>query len=237
MLFRLFPYLAITLCIAGCASTEADPPEHPDVARARDEITRMRELEERCRAEFQEKYKQYVCRETDVPDMQEASGPGDQFKSMQFGDHLVVKLKLGDAIRADGSLYGPTRTKSRYQLYWDSKRVAEAESLFSLPLLDDESDQSRFFYNPADHTLVVLDDLCWSTQRFCVFERVIKPGSETQWAVKYFWVPDKPSSQPLPEMGRVVGVGNGNIYMLLNCNYYAFPFRDFLVQKLEFTIG
>ena len=43
----------------------------------RDEATRIRELENSRQAEFKEKYKQYVCTPSDVPDTQEASGPGD----------------------------------------------------------------------------------------------------------------------------------------------------------------
>lgn len=200
-------------------------------------MAKIRELEESAWAKFREKYKPYECSRDDVPKTQEASGPGQKFKSMQFGDHVVLKLKLGRAIHADGTPYGPTRTESRYQLYWDIVRVAEAESLFSLPIHDDQGDHSRFFYNPADHTLVVFDDLCWSTKRFCVFERVLKHGRQTEWTVKYFRVPETPSSQPFPDMGRILGVGKGNIYMLISGQEYAFPFRDFLIQELEFTVG
>ncbi len=205
--------------------------------RMRDELARMRELEESARAKFREKYKQYACSQDEALKTQEASGPGNKFRSMQFGDHVVLKLKLGRAIHADGTPYGPTRTESRYQLYWDNERVAEAESLFSLPLLEDQGDHTRFFYNPADHTLVVFDDLCWSTKRFCVFERVLKHGRQTEWTVKYFRVPETPSSQPFPDMGRILGVGKGNIYILISGQEYAFPFRDFLIQELEFTVG
>lgn len=234
---RLFLYLATTLCISSCGSRKANLPEHPEVVRAREEAVHIREREDSARAKFREQYKQYVCDPEDVPNTQEASGPGEKFKSMQFGDHVVLKLKLGRAIHADGTRYGPTRTESRYQLHWDNELVAEAESLFSLPIHDDQGDHSRFFYNAADHTVVVFDHLCWDTQRFCVFERVVNPGKKSDWTVKYFWVPHKPSSQPFPDMGRLLGVGRGSIYVEIDGEMYALPFRDFLVQKLEFTVG
>jgi hypothetical protein len=239
MLFRLLPYLAITLCIAGCGTPKVNLPEHPEVARAREEVARIQELEDSARARFREKYKQYACSLDDVPKTQEASGPGEKFKSMQFGDHVVLKLMLGRAIHADGSPYGPTRTESRYQLNWDNERVAEAESLFSLPLADDQRSHSRFFYNPADHTVVVFDDPCADIQRFCVFERAVKSGGAGEWTVKYFWVPHEPSSQPFPDMARILGVGGGKIYVEVEANgqTYALPFKDFLVHKLEFTVG
>ncbi len=239
MRFRLFFYLATILCISSCGSRKANLPEHPEVVRAREEVSKIRELEDSAWAKFREKYKPYECSRDDVPKTQEASCPGGKFKSMQFGDHVVLNLKLGRAIHADGTPYGPTRTESRYQLYWDNVRVAEAESLFSLPIHDDQGNHSRFFYNAADHTVVMFDDLCWSTNRFCVFERAVKPGGKSQWTVKYFWVPDKPSSQPLPDMARILGVGGGKVYVEVEANgqTYALPFEDFLIQKLEFTVG
>lgn len=206
-------------------------------ARAQEEIIRLREADKMAKARFTERYKRYECSRDSVPRMEESKGPGEYFKSMQFGDHLVLKLKLGVAIHADGTRFGPTRTESRCQLYWDNKLVAAAESLFSLPLSNEEGGESRFFYNPADHTLVVFEDLCWSTQRFHVFERAVKKGRGSEWKVKYFTVPEPPSAQPLPDMGRILGVGNGNIYMEIGSQSYAFPFDDFLLSKLEFTVG
>lgn len=204
-----------------------------ETARAQAEIFRLRELDKQAKAKFAERYKQYECSVDSVPRMEESKGPGEHFKSTQFGDHLILKLKLGTAIHMDGTRFGPTRTESRYQLYWDDTLMAEAESLFSLPLSDETGTESRFLYNPGDHTLVVFDSLCGGTERFCVFEE--KRGSK--WSVKYFYVPHTPSAQPFPDMGRVLGVGNGNVYMEISNQSYAFPFDDFLISKLEFTVG
>lgn len=146
-----------------------------------------------------------------------------------------MKLKLGKATHADGTPYGPTRTASRYQLLWDGKLVAEAESLFSIG--NEGSDQNRIFYCLKDHTVVVYDDLCWSTQRFCVFERSATSVTIPTWKAKYFRVPDQSTGQPLPDLARILGVGNGRIYMKYDGQPYAFPFDDFLLSKLEFTVG
>lgn len=154
---------------------------------------------------------------------------------MQLGDHLTLKLKLGKATYADGHPYGPTRTASRYQLFWDGKLVGEAESLFSTG--NEGSSSNRIFYCPKDHTVVVYDDLCWSTKRFLVFERSALPGRTSTWEAKYFEVPDQPTGQPLPDLAKILGVGNGRIYMEFDGQPYALPFDDFLLTKLEFTVG
>ncbi len=148
---------------------------------------------------------------------------------------MTLKLKLGKATHADGSPYGPTRTASRYQLLWDGKLVAEAESLFSTG--NEGSHENRIFYCPKDHTVVVFDDLCWSTKRFCVFEKPNSPGANLTWKVKYFTVPDQPTGQPLPDLAKILGVGNGRIYMEFDGQPYALPFDDFIETKLEFTVG
>jgi hypothetical protein len=230
MLFRLFPYLAITLCIAGCASPKATPPEIPEVARARDEAARIRELENTRRAEFQEKYKPYVCTPSDLPETQESSGPGDQFKSMQFGDHLVLKLKLSKTQYLDGTPGGRMRTESRYQLFWHNKLEAEAESLFST--VPGEGRGSRFYFNPQEQTLAVYDDLAWTTQRCVVFERVGQ-----SWKVHYLQPPERGTPYPYSEKGQILGVGKGKLFLRMDSYEYAFPFQVIEIKSLEFTVG
>ncbi len=204
-------------------------------ARAQTERQRMEESLRQAKDHFVERYGRYQCSRDDVPQTDESKVPGHSFKSTQLGDHVTLKLKLGKAIHADGSPYGPTRTASRYQLLWDGKLVAEAESLFSTG--NEGSSKSLIFYCPKDHTVVVYDDLCWSTQRFFVFEQSNTPGTKLAWNAKYFTVPDQPNGQPLPDLARILGVGNGRIYMEFDGQTYAFPFAEFLLTKLEFTVG
>lgn len=224
------------IAITGCHS--AKPKEAPTwklAEQARlDEVIRQNKAQHEAETKFSEAYKRYECSRDDVPEMEESKGPGDRFKSMQMGDHLVLKLRLGKAVHLDGSPSGPTRTQSRYQLLWDGKKAAEAESLFSFQAF---GGSNRFFYNPKDHTLAIYDNLCWSTQRFLVFERSAGTDQAPAWTTKYFYVPDTPSAQPFPDMGDILGVGNGRIYMQINGRLYAFPFDDFSVNKLEFTVG
>ena len=170
-------------------------------ARGQTEIQRLEEGLRQVKARFVERYGRYQCSREDVPQTDEFKGPGHRFKAMQIGDHVTLKLKLGKATYADGSPYGPTRTASRYQLLLDGKLVAEAESLFSTG--NEGSSENRIFYCPKDHTVVVFDDLCWSTKRFFVFEKPNSPGSNFTWKVKYFTVPDQPTGQPLSDMARM----------------------------------
>lgn len=231
------------MLMAGCRSAQSGARsfEKTDFQKqseaAQKEAARLQELDAIAKTKFAERHKHYVCSPDSVPRIEESKGPGEYFKSTQFGDHVVLKLKLGAATHANGSPCGPTRTASRYQLCWDNKLVAEAESLFSLPVSNEKGTDSRFFYNPDDHTLVVFDHLCWSTERFCVFEKTPELGHETGWRVKYFMVPESPSIQPFPDMGKILGVGNGNIYMEIDGQMYAFPFDYLLLEKLEFTVG
>lgn len=204
-------------------------------ARAQTERQRLEDGLHQAKAHFVERYGRYQCSRDDVPQTDESIGPGHRFKSMQLGDHVTLNLKLGKATHADGSPYGPTRTASRYQLFWDGKLVGEAESLFSTG--NEGSSVNRIFYCPKDHTVVVYDDLCWSTKRFFVFVKSTAPDTTPAWKAKYFDVPDQPNGQPLPDLAPILGVGNGHIYMEINGNLYAFPFDDFITSKLEFTVG
>lgn len=204
-------------------------------ARAQTERQRMDEALRQGKARFVERYGRYQCTRADVPQTDESKGPGHRFKSMQLGDHVTLKLKLGKATYANGTLYGPTRTASRYQLLWDSKLVAEAESLYSIG--NEGSSENCIFYCPKDHTVVVYDDLCWSTQRFCVFEKSSASDTPSSWHVKYFTLPERPTGEPDFDMATVLGVGNGRVYVEYDGQPYALPFDDFLLTKLEFSVG
>lgn len=204
-------------------------------ARLQTESQRMEERLRQGKARFVERYGRYQCTRDDVPQTDESKRPGHLFKSMQLGDHVTLKLKLGKATYADGTPYGPTRTASRYQLLWDGKLVAEAESLYSIG--NEGASENRIFYCPHDHTVVVYDDLCWSTQRFCVFEKSSASDTPGSWRVKYFTVLERPTGQPDFDMARVLGVGNGRIYVEYDGQPYALPFDDFILTKLEFSVG
>jgi hypothetical protein len=238
---RIYLMILGVSTLTGCHSTaykekaEWKRTYEAEQARARTEIQRMDDALRQAKARFVERYGRYQCTQDDVPQTDESKGPGHRFKSIQLGDHVTLKLKLGKATHADGSPYGPTRTASRYQLLWDGKLVAEAESLYSTG--NEGSSGNRIFYCPKDHTVVVYDDLCWSTQRFCVFEKSNVPGTPVSWRVQYFNVPEQPTAQPLPDLAKILGVGNGRIYVEYDGQPYALPFDEFLVTKLEFTVG
>jgi hypothetical protein len=146
-----------------------------------------------------------------------------------------MKLSLGSLLRVNGENSGPMRTHSRYNIFWDKRLVISAESLFSLSNdLGDENTSSRFIYNPKDNSLLVFDDLCWSTKRYIFFERT----RDSKWTAKYFWPPSRPIfGSPVSHEGKIRGIGNGRVYIEVDDQVYAIPVDDFLVKKLEFTIG
>ncbi|MCF7787992.1 MAG: hypothetical protein K9N47_17860 [Prosthecobacter sp.] len=196
-------------------------------------------LDEQPKAEFVDRYKRYRCAENEVPFVEESQGPGDRFKSMAVGEHLVLKLELGKLIHVNGDSSGPMRTKSRYRLFWDGKQVGEAESLFSTTHVGEGSVEPRFYYNAECQSLLVFEELAWTTKRCIVFERSKQTTSSEKWTVKYIWRPCRPRHylSANSDHGRIRGIGNGKLYLEMDGLLYAFPFDDFLLKKLEFTVG
>lgn len=128
------------------------------------------------KAEFIERYKGYRCAENELPFVEESQGPGSCFRSMKFGEHLVLKLELGKRVHVNGEASGPMRTKSRYRLFWDGMQMGEAESLFSTTAGYD-SPEPHFYYNAECQSLLVYEVLEWTTKRCIAFERGIESGS------------------------------------------------------------
>lgn len=195
--------------------------------------------DEKVKAEFVERYKRYWCGENEVPFVEEFKGPGDRFRSMQFGEHLVLKLELGKLIHVNGDASGPMRTKSRYHLFWDKRQFGEAESLFSTADAGEGSLETRFYYNPECQSLLVFEELEWTTKRHIIFERSKQTAQSEKWTVKYIWTPSRPRHHlsATYEEGRIRGIGNGKLYLEMDGRLYAFPFDDFLETELEFTVG
>jgi len=195
-------------------------------------------LDEQPKAEFVERYKRYRCAENEVPFVEESQRPESRFRSMKFGEHLVLKLELGKLVHVNGEASGPMRTNSRYRLFWDGKQVGEAESLFSTTAGYD-SPELHFYYNAECQSLLVYEVLEWTTKRCIAFERGIESVSSGKWTVKYFLPPSRSRAylSPNTEDGRIRGNGNGKLYLEMDGLLYAFPFDDFLRTKLEFTVG
>lgn len=157
---------------------------------------------------------------------------------MQFGEHLVLKLELGKLVHVNGHASGPMRTKSRYRLFWNGKQVGEAESLFSTTAGYD-SPGPRFYYNAERQSLLVFEELEWTTKRCIVFDKGLESTSPEKWTVKYVQPPSRSRAylSPNTEDGRIRGIDSGKLYLEMDELLYAFPFDDFLETKLDFTVG
>lgn len=196
--------------------------------------------DEKLKREFAAHYKSYRCNESDVPASEHLAAPGAKFRSMHFGDHLVLKLKLGKLIYGTGDRHGgPMRTESRYELYWDGKLVSTAESLFShQDALSEESLTTTFAYHPATQSLLVFEELEWSTERYIAFEPTGSPAESSNWTVKHFELPARPIyGGSASHRGHLRGFRHGKIYLEMDGLVYAFPVSDFLVKDLAFTVG
>lgn len=196
--------------------------------------------DDRLKAEFAARYKKYRCEHKDVPSFEQSSGPGSKFRSTQFGDHLILKLQLGKRIHLKKpNSGGPMRTESRYELYWDEKLVCSAESLFSNDdVLSAEGLSTVFAYHPTSQSILVFEELEWTTKRYIVFESTGQSDALQRWSAKYFELPARERYRnPTVEWGQFRGFGNRKIYLEIDGLLYAFPFDDFLVKTLDFTVG
>lgn len=228
----LFTFL---LLLAAC-STSNDKISDLEWQRLQEPLRQ----ENQAKAEFAARYQSYRCEEVDVPAAELSEGPGTKFRSMQFGDHLTLKLKLGKLIHLNGDENGgPTRTESRYELYWDGKLMAKAESLFSRR--DEtfaEDTGTTFAYDPSSQCLLVYEDLGWTTTRYIAFEYSGTPDEPSNWTAKHLKLPARDrAGGPTVERGRLRSFGNGKAYLEMDDQWYAFPVDDFLVANLAFTIG
>jgi hypothetical protein len=217
-----FLILAVLLGLVSCQQGSKPPPPASD---------------KKVKAEFAKRYKRYRCT-SKVPFTEQFKGDGEQFRSRQFGDHLILKLKLGKLVHLNETPGGPMRTQSRYQLFCDGKLQTEAESLFSTS--EDFSDGSpllsRFYYNPHNQSLLVVDELAWTTFRYIVFEK----SEQTQtWLAKCITPPSRCRSDDAVTWteGQILGIGDGKLYLEMDGQRYAFPFDDFIDSNLTFTVG
>lgn len=231
------PLLLLSLFLASCAS---EPSAIPGPQAYRDEQSELQQQgEERLKAEFAKTYARYRCNESDVPASEQSTGPGAKFRSMQFGDHLVLKLKLGKLIYVNGDQNGgPMRTESRYELYWDGKLVSTAESLFSRQdVYSEESLAADFTYDAATQSLLIFEEIAWTTKRYIAFEPVGDPVT-SKWTAKHVQLPYRQRFQAaVVQEGRFRGFGHGKIYREIDGVLYAFPVDDFLLETLQFTVG
>lgn len=225
---KTFIFVACAFLFASCQSESGvtQAPKPPPL------------LDEQPKAEFVERYKFYRCAESEVPVIEESQGSGERLRAMQFGEHLVLKLELGKLVCGNGDTSGPMRTKSRYRLFWDGKQVGEAESLFSTKAGYD-SPEPQFFYNSESQSLLIFEELTWSTKRCIIFEGSLDSNASKKCMVKYVRPPARPRHylSANSEDGRIRGIGNGKLYLEMDGLLYAFPFNDFLETKLEFTVG
>lgn len=217
-----FLILAALLGIVSCQHGPKPPPPASD---------------KKVKAEFANRYKRYRCN-SDVPFTEQFKGAGEQFRTKQFGDHLTLKLKLGKLVQLDETPGGPMRTQSRYQLLCDGTLQTEAESLFSTSeeFSDGTPLVSRFYYNPQNQSLLVVEELAWTTFRYIVFEK--SEHSQT-WVAKCITPPSRSRDDFSPTWteGQILGIGDGKLYLKMDGQLYAFPFDDFIDSDLAFTVG
>ena len=195
--------------------------------------------DEQPKAEFVERYKRYRCAEDELPVVEESKGPGQRFRSMQFGEHLVLKLELGKLVRVNGTASGAMRTKSRYRLFWDKTQIGEAESLFSTTDDGENRTSVEMWFNSESQSVLIFEELEWTTKRCIVFERSKESTLPEKWTVKYISPPSRSRaySSPTSEDGKIRGIGNGMLFLEMDGLLYAFPFDDFPLNELEFTVG
>jgi len=190
-------------------------------------------------AEYATKYREFRCEEREVPAAKIFEMDMDKAMSVMLPDDLRLRLRLGKAIPLESERL-MFRTESRYVLKNASgEELARGESMITGP----NQGSSRVIYCAASRSMLLDETLSGAgdISRRIAFvldsEEKIQgmEGAET-WRVFYVYVPLR---QDIGEghIGHILSISNGKIYVETDGVFYAFPIKEFVESKLEFSVG
>ena len=208
--------------------------EHSDLA-----MERLKQVVDRYKADYAANYREFRCEESAVPAAKIFEMDTDKLAPVLLPDALRLHLRLGKAIPIETERL-VFRTESRYVLKNASgKELARGESMIT------ESNQggSRVIYCAASRSMLVDETLSGAgdMSRRIAFvpdleEKNQEMGDEVAWRVFYVHVPLR---QDIGEghIGHILSISKGKIYVETDGVFYAFPIKEFVESKLEFSVG
>lgn len=204
------------------------------------EMARLKRVGDKYKADYAANYREFRCEESEVPDAKIFEIDVDEGKPLVLPGALQLCLKLGKAIPLEAERL-VFRTESRYVLKSASgKELARAES----KLTETNQGSSRVIYCAASQSMLVDEVLSGvgDVSRRIAFvpdsdEKSSGTGDAvTRWRFFYVYVPLR---QDIGEghIGHILSISDGYIYVETDGVFYAFPIKEFVESKLEFSVG
>lgn len=239
--------------VAGCSTTQPKALQEPVMypfglvypstetkEQSELEIARLKRVSDKFKAEYAAKYRQFRCEESAVPGATIFEIDVDEGTPVALPGGLQLCLKLGEAVPLEAERL-VFRTESRYVLKNAAgKELARAESMITRS----NQGSSRVIYCAASRSMLVDENLSGAGD---MSRRIaFVPDSEEKisgtadaaasWRFIYVYVPLR---QDIGEghIGHILSISDGYIYVETDGLFYAFPIRDFVESKLEFSVG
>jgi hypothetical protein len=202
-------------------------------------LAHEKRVSDKYKADYAAKYREFRCEENEVPAAKIFELDTGQVKPVMLPDALQLCLRLGKAtpIESERLVF---RTESRYVLKNASgKELARGESMITGP----NQGSSRVIYCAASRSMLLDETLSGAgdISRRIAFvpdsEEKIQgmEGAET-WRAFYVYVPLRQDTGE-GHIGHILSISNGKFYVETDGVFYAFPIKDFVESKLEFSVG
>lgn len=204
------------------------------------EMARLKRVVEKYKADYAANYREFRCGKSEVPHAKTFDIDVDEGKPVELPDAIRLHLKLGKAIPLDERRQ-VFRTESRYVVKSASgKELACAESMIT----GSNQGSSRVIYCAASRSMLVDENLSGvgdMSRRIAFVPDSDEKSSGAadaviRWRCIYVYVPRR---QDLGEghIGHILSISDGKIYVETDGVYYAFPIKEFIESKLEFSVG
>jgi hypothetical protein len=202
-------------------------------------MARMQKVSEGFRADYAARWSAFRCDKSEVPDAKVFKIDADETKPVMLPDAFQLCLKLGKAIPLEAE-HLVFRTESRYILKDASnKELARGES----KLTESNQGSTRVIYCATSRSMLVDEELSGvgDVSRHIAFvpdaeEKTPGRGDGVAWRVFYVRVPLR---QDIGEghIGHILSISDGKIYVETDGVFYAFPIKELVESKLEFSVG
>ena len=253
----LRPLLLIVVLLMGCknpsepSSEEATPfadlSYFPSESREQSErrLKRERDIDDRYKAAYAEKYKSWLCDRGDLP-VVTTFDIKDGTSVLALSPTLHLRLRFGKGLDLDGDLRD-FRTDTRYILFAPpAKTLGEAEGKLTDEGQGTQSPNGRLQirFTPAPLGVEMDEEFSGVGDSFRQIVFLPKTGSPVdangvprRWQTYHLELPMRQAMWDNAHPGRIHGVSNGKIYVEVDDHFYAFPVEKFAVKDLHFQAG
>lgn len=243
-------FAAVSIPLVGCKN-QTSPlvgPAYPIPESSEQSERRLkneREIDERYKAEYAEKYKPWRCDRSELP-VVKTFDVEDGTSVLALSQTLRLKLRFGRWLDPEHD-HRDFRSETRYLLFTPSARkLAEAEGKLSD---EGEGTQSpcgtlRVRFTQDTQSVELDEEFSGVGDSFRQIVFIPKAGSPLdangvpmRWQTYHLHLPLRQVIWDQSHPGHIHGVSHGKIYVEVDGNYYAFPVGKFAVTDLRFQAG